>query len=183
MRSISYQELLDAEARAEARRRRPARLLLTFLAVFFALQYAWEMSRGGAIERLVIERATVAPAAWIIDRVWPEQAVRADGHRLVSPHGRLSVLNGCEGLETLFLLVAALMAYPFTWRTRLTGLVLGALLVHALNQGRLLLLWHTFRHDRTLFGLLHGTVLPLAMVAGCLLGFLWFAARHGARTA
>ena len=82
-----------------------------------------------------------------------------------------------------FLLVAAVLAYPFNWRTRLTGLVLGTLLVHALNQGRLLLLWHAFRHDRALFGLLHGTVLPLIMVAFCLLGFLWFAARHGTRPA
>lgn len=179
----SYDQLLAQEARAEARRRRPPRLLLIFLAVFFALQYAWEMSRGSPIERAVIDHATVAPAAWLIDSLWPGQGIRAEGHRLVSPHGRLNVLNGCEGLETLFLLVAAVLAYPFPWRARLAGLLLGTLLVYGLNQARLVLLWHAFQQDRALFGLLHGTVLPLAMVALCLLGFLWFVARHDPRPA
>jgi exosortase/archaeosortase family protein len=183
MGTISYQEFQDKEARAEAQRRRPLRLLVIFLAVFFALQYAWEMSRGSWLERLVIDRATVAPAAWLIDSLWPGQGVQADGHRLVSPQGRLSVLNGCEGLETLFLLVAAILAYPFAWRVRLVGLLLGTLMVYGLNQARLLLLWHAFVHDRALFGLLHGTVLPLVMVAVCLMGFLWFIARHDRRPA
>jgi exosortase/archaeosortase family protein len=183
MSTISYQELLDAEARAEARRRRPLRLLLIFLAAFLTLQYAWEMSRGSPIERAVIDHATVAPAAWLIDSLWPGQEIRAEGHRLVSPQGRLNVLNGCEGLETLFLLIAAVLAYPFPWRTRLIGSLLGTLLVYGLNQARLVLLWHAFQQDRALFGLLHGTVLPLAMVAVCLLGFLWFVARYDPRPA
>jgi len=181
--SISYPEMLEAEARAAARRRRPARMLAIFLAVFFALQYAWEMSRGTWLERVVIDHATVAPAAWLIDGLWPGQEVRAVGHRLISPQGRLNVLNGCEGLETLFLLVAAVLAYPFTWRARLLGLLLGTLLVYVLNQVRLVWLWHAFQQDRALFGLLHGTVLPLVMVAICLLGFLWFVARHDPRPA
>ncbi len=183
MATISYQELQEEEARAEARRRHPLRLLLIFLAAFFALQYAWEMSRGSPVERAVIDQATVAPAAWLIDTFWHGQEIHAEGHRLVSPQGRLNVLNGCEGLETLFLLIAAVLAYPFPWRVRLTGLLLGTLLVYSLNQARLVLLWHAFQQDRALFGLLHGTVLPLAMVAICLLGFLWFVARHDPRPA
>ncbi len=177
----SYQELLDAEARAQARRRSPLRLVLVFLAVFFSLQYAWEMSRGSLIERLVIDHATVAPAAWLIDAMWPQQAVRAEGHRLVSPEARLSVVNGCEGLETLFLLVAALLAYPFAWHVRLVGLLLGGVLVYTLNQGRVVLLWQVLLHERDWFGLLHGSVLPLAMVGACLLAFLWFIARFDTR--
>lgn len=183
MQNTSYQEILEEEARDEARRRRPLRLMLIFLTVFFALQYGWEMSRGTALERLAIDHATVTPAAWLIDSLWPGQEIRAEGHRLVSPHGRLNVLNGCEGLETLFLLVAAVLAYPFPWRACVSGLLLGTLLVYGLNQARLVLLWHAFQQDRALFGLLHGTVLPLTMVAVCLLGFLWFVARHEPRPA
>lgn len=173
-----YQELLDAEARAEADRRRPLRLLLIFLAVFFALQYGWEMSRGSALERLVIHDLTATPAAWLIDWIWPESGVLAVDHRLVSSQGRLNILNGCEGLETLFLLTAAFIAYPFRWPTRLLGLGLGTLLVFALNQGRIVALWYAFIHDRALFGVLHGVVLPLALVACCLVFFLAFLARH-----
>lgn len=178
MSDLSYSELLAAEARAAARRRHPLTLLALFLAAFFTLQYAWEMSRGSALERLVIDRLTVAPAAWVIDALWPEQQVDAQGHRLVSPQARLNVLNGCEGLETVFLLWAALLAYPLAWRARLAGMLLGTLLVYVLNQGRLVLLWHVFVHERERFGLMHGTLLPLAMVVLVLLAFLGFLARH-----
>ena len=183
MGSISYQELLDAEARAEAARRRPLRLLLLFLAVFFSMQYAWEMSRGTGLESLVIHDFTARPAAWIIDAIWPETGVEARAHRLVSPRGRLNILNGCEGLETLFLLSAAFLAYPFAWPARLLGLGLGVLLVFVLNQARIVALWHAFLHDRALFGVLHGTVLPLALVAVCLVFFMAFVARHDPRPA
>lgn len=183
MNTVSYRELIDAEARAEARRRRPLRLIVVFLAIFFSLQYAWEMSRGTPVERAIIDHATVAPAAWLIDSIWPEQGATAQGHRIVSPQGRLNVLNGCEGLETLFLLAAAFLAYPFAGKARLTGLALGLALVYGLNQARIVLLWQAFLHDKALFGVLHGTVLPLAMIAACLVFFLLFLAWHEPRSA
>lgn len=173
--------MLAAEAHVEVRRRRPLRLLLLFLATFLALQYGWEMSRGTALERFVIHDLTVKPAAWIIDGIWPQTGVQAQAHRLVAPAGRLNILNGCEGLETLFLLMAAFVAYPFAWRVRLLGMVLGVGVVFALNQVRIVMLWQVWSGDRTLFGLLHGTLLPLALIAVCLAFFLIFLARHDPR--
>lgn len=170
--------MIEAEARAEAGRRRLWRVLLIFLAVFFSLQYAWEMSRDTAIEQLFIDELTVRPAAWIIDRMWPSYQVRAEGHRLVAAAGRLNILNGCEGLETLFLLAAAFIAYPFSWRTRVLGLLGGTVLVFALNQTRIIALWYAFLHDRAWFGVLHGTVLPVLLVAACLVFFLAFLRRE-----
>ncbi len=181
MADLSYEAFLQSEAREQARRRHPVRLLLIFLAAFFTLQYAWEMSRDTAFEQLVIHDLTARPAAWLIEQIWPEHEVRASGHRLVSAKGRLNILNGCEGLETLFLLTAAFLAYPFGWGTRLLGMVLGTLLVFVLNQGRIITLWHAFMSDRALFGLLHGTVLPLVLVAVCLIYFLVFLSRSEPR--
>ncbi len=178
MADLSYEEFLQADAIAAARRRHPLRLLLLFLATFFILQYAWEMARGTGLEHFIIDDITVRPSAWIIDTLWPGSAVRAEGHRLVAPAGRLNVLNGCEGLETLFLLLAAFIAYPFGWRTRLLGMALGTGLVFVLNQARIVTLWAAFLNDKVLFGLLHGTILPLTLVAACLAYFLVFLSRH-----
>ncbi len=178
--ATSYQEFLQNEAMARSRRRHPSRLLAIFLLTFFALQYAWETSRGSELERMVIDRATVAPAAGLINLLWPGQGVTSRGHRIVSPDGRLNILNGCEGLETLFLLIAALAAYPFCWRARLLGLALALPLVFALNQVRIVALWHAFIHARSLFGVLHGVVLPMLMVAICLMCFLVFVERYAA---
>lgn len=180
MTKPSYDQILQAEARDAARRRRPLRLVLLFLASFLALQYAWEMSRGTALEGFVIHDLTVRPAAWIIDGLWPEFGVEARAHRLVAPAGRLNILNGCEGLETLFLLLAAFAAYPFAWRARLLGMALGVGLVFVLNQARIVLLWQVWLGERALFGLLHGTLLPLTLITACLAFFLFFLARHDA---
>lgn len=174
MPTLSYPELLEAEARAEARRRHPMRQIGIYLLLFSAMQYAWEMARGTGIEHLVIDHITVEPAAWLINLIWPGQNVLAQGHRLVSAHGNINVLNGCEGLETLFLLIAAFFAYPLAWRPRLLGIVLAIGLVFILNQARLAILWHAWISNPSLFGPLHGTVLPLAMIALSLLGFLAF---------
>ncbi|MDP2030719.1 MAG: archaeosortase/exosortase family protein [Thiobacillus sp.] len=177
MHPPSYIEFIEAESRAAAQRRQPLRVLLIFLAVFFALQYAWEMSRDSWVERLFIDELTVRPAAWMIDLLWPAFQVHAEGHRLAAAAGRLNILNGCEGMETLFLLAAAFIAYPFGWRTRVLGLGVGTVLVFALNQARIIVLWHAFLHDRTWFGVLHGTVLPVLLVASCLIFFLLFLRR------
>ena len=177
MHPPSYAEFIEAGTRADAQRRQPLRVLLIFLAVFFSLQYVWEMSRGSWLERLIIDQLTVRPAAWTIDLLWPAFQVHAEGHRLVAAEGRLNILNGCEGLEALFLLAAAFIAYPFAWRTRLLGLGAGTLLVFVLNQVRIIVLWHVFMHERSVFGVLHGTVLPVLLVAGCLIFFLLFLRR------
>ncbi len=181
MTDLSYQEFLQADIQAAARRRRPLRLLLLFLATFLSLQYGWEMSRGTALERVVIHDLTVRPAARLIDAIWPEVGVEAREHRLLAPAGRLNILNGCEGLEALFLLLAAFVAYPFAWHARLLGMALGIGLVFVLNQARIVLLWQVWTGERALFGLLHGTLLPLLLVAACLAYFLLFLARHDPR--
>ncbi len=175
----SYEEWQAQQARAEARRRHPIRLVLLFLAAFFALQSAWGLCRGTALERLVIDQGTVMPAAALIHSIWPSQGVVAYGHSLIAPAARLNIINGCEGLETLFLLVAAFLAHSFAWKPRLGGIALGLVLVYGLNQLRLVLLWQTWLTDRDLFGLLHGTLLPLALIAVCLLYFLAFLRRYG----
>lgn len=178
MTDQSYEEFLQSETRALARRRRPLRLVLVFLAAFLTMQYGWEASRGTVLERVIIHDLTVQPAAWVVGQLWPGDGVQAQAHRLVGSAGRLNVLNGCEGLETLFLLFAAFVAYPFSWRARLLGMLFGTILVFVLNQARIVLLWQAFTHDKAIFGLLHGTVLPLALVAGCLVFFLIYLSRN-----
>lgn len=164
----------SAQLMLSRRKLHTARILFIFLSVFFSLQYAWERSRDTALERLVIDRATVTPAAWWIARLWPDQTVSAQGHSLIAAHSRLNILNGCEGLETLLLLIAAFFSYPFSWRQRIVGISSGAMLIYVLNQARIVLLWYANQHSPQLFGLLHGTILPLALVAISFIFFLMF---------
>lgn len=156
------------------RSRQTLRSLVIFIAVFFAFQLAWEQCRDSAIETWVIDRATVQPAAWSINYLWPEQQTAAKKNSLIGSQGRLNILNGCEGLETLFLLIAAFLAYPLPWKTRLAGIGSSVLLIYVANQARIIFLWWAIRHYPSTFGLLHGTVLPLILIAIALLFFMAF---------
>ena len=177
MSQRSYEEWLQAEARSARNRRRPLVLASLFLLIFFTMRYLWEQAAGSIVERVVIHDIIVKPTSWVIQAIWPEQQVVAFAERLVSPLGRLNVLIGCDGLEMLFLLMAAFLAYPFAWRARLAGILLGAALVYALNVGRIVSLWHAWILHRDMFEWLHGTILPLALVACVFLFFLAFVFR------
>jgi exosortase family protein XrtM len=135
-----------------------------FLALFLALQAGYGSQRGGAVERAVIDLATVSTAAAIVNTLSPEIGVRAVGPRLAAEGGGLNILNGCEGTDVLFLLVAAMLVAPIAWRRRALGMLVGVPLVFVLNQVRVLVLFYAFRSDRELFELLHGAVAPLVLV-------------------
>lgn len=150
-------------------------LPLRFLLLYGGLQWLYQDARGGALERLLIDTLTVRPSAALIDWLTPGERVIADGHRLVSPWARLNVLNGCEGTETLLLLVAALLVFPARLRHKLQGLLGGSLLIYTLNQTRIVGLYYALRHDRDSFQLLHGVLAPTLIILAASLFFLVWA--------
>ena len=174
----SYQDLLDEEARAQQRKIHPLGRLLIFMVAFFALQWAWGQARGTAVERLVIDQATVRPAAFLVNVISPSTSAYADGSRLKAPGGGINILNGCEGTEVLFLLYAALLAAPLAWRARLLGAAVATLFVYVLNQARIVALFFAYRADAGLFDALHGTIAPLLLIAFSLLFFLYWMQRY-----
>jgi len=161
--------------------RQPRRLWVSamlFLGLFTLLQSGWHAARGTAIERFVIDQATVRTAAWLIESLAPGIGVQATGSRLRAPGGGINILNGCEGTEVFFLLASALLVSPIRWRARLTGLLAGGVLVFVLNQGRVLALFHAYRLDRELFDTLHGLVSPLLLIVATAAFFLIWLNHH-----
>jgi exosortase/archaeosortase family protein len=139
--------------------------VLAFLALFTGLTLAWANPSAAPLQAWVIERLTVQPAAWLFGLIDAGRGVEAAGARLTSPAGNVQVLPGCEGADLAFLLGSAMLFAPLAWRLRLLGLAVGAGLVFVLNQARVIALVLAAGHDRALFDMLHGTVLPLVLVA------------------
>lgn len=135
-----------------------------FVVLFAILQMAYTSLGSGQLERFVIEQVTVGGTALLLNWLDPASGVVAEGARLAAPGGGLHVRAGCEGTDVALLLGSALLVANLPWRERLLGLAAGLLLVVVLNQLRMLALFHAYRHHRHAFDLLHGTLLPLAMV-------------------
>lgn len=150
------------------------RLSIIFALIFFALHWGYQAARGTELESLVINELTVKPSVMLIHWLTPAEQVKANGSQLVSATTRLSVLNGCEGTETMFLIIAAILAYGCPWRHKLVGLLMGTALIYTLNQGRIVALFFALRQDQALFAALHGYIGPTLIIAlGCLFFMGW----------
>lgn len=149
-----------------------------FIAVFITLQSLYEVAKGTWIERLIIDHATVQMAAWVINAVDPTVGVQPVGPRLRAPGGGINILNGCEGTEAAFLMMAAMLVAPLPLRARLGGLLVGTLVVYALNQARVVALFYAFRNDKLVFDMLHGIVGPLLLIIAATVFFMVWLNRH-----
>lgn len=152
-----------------------------FLALFAFMQSLYSAARDTWVERLVIDQMTVKTAAWLIDTADPTIGVMPVGSRLRAPGGGINVLNGCEGIEVVFLIASAMLVAPLSWRKRLLGFLVGGLLVFALNQVRVLALFYAFRSDKALFDMLHGVVAPLLLILAVAAFFVVWLDRYGTR--
>jgi exosortase/archaeosortase family protein len=146
--------------------------VVIFLASFFVLQLGWTQARGTFLERWVIDYATVRTSVAVVNALTPQADAVALGASILSPGGGVTVRNGCEGTEVLFLLIAAILCYPFSWGMRLAGAVAGLLFVFVINQVRLVALFYAVRTDSPLFGPLHGVVAPLVLILCTLIFFV-----------
>jgi len=155
------------------------RFPLLFLALYLMLQWGYQSAPDWLVRDVVVENATVIPSALLIDTLWPDMAVQARGTRLVSPHGSINVLRGCEGTEALLLLFAAILAVGRQWRVVITGLLLGTLLIYVVNQLRIVALYWTVVYHRSAFELAHGYIAPLFVIGLATLFFIfWLRISH-----
>ena len=151
------------------------RFALLYIFSFSVIQYAYSLCRDGFVEHLVIDVATVYPSSAFINFIAPGERAIASGHRILSAQGSISILNGCEGTETLFLLIAAIIAFPASWSNKIKGALLGTMLVYCLNQVRIVALFFSAQENRKWFDILHGYIGPSLIIVLSSLFFLWWA--------
>jgi exosortase family protein XrtM len=138
------------------------------------LQYAYSSNRGGMVEHFTIDVATVQPSAALINFIAPQKHAVASGSHIHSLQVSISILNGCEGIETVFLLLAAIVAFQTSWRNKLKGMFLGTCLIYCLNQARIVMLFFAAQENRQWFNMLHAYIAPSLIVVLSGLFFLWW---------
>jgi exosortase family protein XrtM len=157
------------------------RFAVTFLAVFLTLSFGFEVVRDGPVGGILIDVAVLGPAVEVLNTFLTEEHVRLVNRILLSPGAQLHILRGCEGVEMLFLVAAAVLAYPATVRRRLVGVLAGLSVCWIVSVVRVVWLYCTLRFAPGVWEPVHGVVAPLLSVAAAGLYFLvWSAAgrRH-----
>lgn len=147
-----------------------------FFLVFLGFQWLWLDVREGMVGHVVIDQLTVVPAVALIHFFTPDVNVQAHGTHIAAVGGGINVIFGCEGVEMMALLIAAMLVAPLTWRAKAVGLLIGLPYLYLLNQARLLTMFYAVRTDRAWFDLLHGTLAPIALIVMTVLFFAgWLA--------
>jgi exosortase H (IPTLxxWG-CTERM-specific) len=103
-----------------------------------------------------------------------EGGVTTQGTVMLSSRFALDVRNGCNGVEATILLVAAILAFPATLRSRIIGLVVASIAIELLNIVRLSSLFWLGEHYRKVFDLFHVAVWQsLIILAAISMFVLW----------
>jgi len=102
------------------------------------------------------------------------QGVRMDGTIIRSPRFAVNIRNGCNGVEAMLIFLAAVLAFPAPWRSRLAGLALGILAIQIVNLIRVVALFLTGVYFPKLFDTSHTVIWQtIVILSGVLLWIYW----------
>jgi exosortase H (IPTLxxWG-CTERM-specific) len=102
------------------------------------------------------------------------QDVRMEGTVIRSPRFAVNIRNGCNGVETLLIFLAAVLAFPAPWKARLAGLALGAVAIQLVNLVRVVALFLTGAYFPSFFDSSHTVIWQTLVIAfGVLLWVFW----------
>lgn len=108
----------------------------------------------------------------------------ANGTMVVSPRYQVDIRHGCDAIEPSALFVAAVLAFPARFMLKIPGLLFGTVVLSIINLFRIVTLFYTGIHFRSLFEFMHEDVwqslfVLLALVLWVL--WAWWATRTSAQ--
>jgi exosortase H (IPTLxxWG-CTERM-specific) len=152
--------------------RREVRFLVLFMLLLaggFTL-----LSVNAVNDHFVVPFTTVVAktSGWMLNLIG--QDVNMSGTRIFGKKFAVDIKNGCNGLETIVIFVAAVLAFPAPWRARLTGLLLGLVAIQIVNLVRIVALFLTGSYLPSWFDNSHTVVWQTIVIAfGVLLWMFW----------
>jgi exosortase/archaeosortase family protein len=110
-----------------------------------------------------------------------QMSVRVAGVTLIGPGSSVNVGQGCDAIDVVSIIIAAGIATPAGLIRKISFLVVGVVIVLALNIARLLTLLYAAAVSYTFMEILHVYVWPVILLFACLgLWYYWFEARAAA---
>jgi len=100
---------------------------------------------------------------------------------IAAPCFSVDIQNGCNGLETTFFLVAAVLAFPASWRQRVMATVIGTILIQMVNLIRVASLYLVGCHRPQWFASFHLAIWQTIVFATAVLFFAGWSRRAVAR--
>ena len=157
------------------------RFLVLFLAIYSLLYLGYMKLPDSVLREVVYPLGIGQVCALSINLVAPDEAVRVEGNLVGSSRAALEIVRGCDGIGTLLLVAAAVLAFPASAAKKAMGLMLGFVVVYVINIVRISGLYFVAAHRPDWFLPVHTYFAPTLIIVLCCVFFvLW--ASHVART-
>ncbi|MFQ5493970.1 MAG: exosortase H [Phycisphaerae bacterium] len=114
-----------------------------------------------------------ARASAVILNLFGENAKTRDTS-VTSPRYSVNIQHGCDAIQPSGLFLAAVLAFPATFRSKLPGLVVGTLVLALINLVRIVTLFYTGIYRPRWFEIMHIDVWqPIFILLSLVLWILW----------
>lgn len=149
--------------------------LLKFFGVLIALYFvvAWNPVNDHVI--VPATEGITAAAGGILHVVG--QNVSVHGTQISSSRFAVNVNNGCNGIEAMLILLAAIGTFPAPLRARAIGLGIGAVIVQLLNEIRIVSLYLIGAYRPAMFQVFHTAVWQVVVILAAIVFFLQWSSR------
>jgi exosortase H (IPTLxxWG-CTERM-specific) len=102
------------------------------------------------------------------------QNVKMSGVQIRNESFGVSIRNGCNGVETMIIFLAAVFAFPAPWKARFLGLAIGIVAIQAVNLVRVVALFLTGAYFPKFFDSSHTVIWQtIVILFGVLLWIFW----------
>ena len=102
------------------------------------------------------------------------QDIRMHGTAISNRRFGVNIKNGCNGLETMVIFLAAVLAFPASWKARFAGLIFGAITIQGINLVRVVALFLTGAYYPKFFDSSHTVVWQtIVILFGVVMWILW----------
>ena len=150
--------------------------MVRFVVVFIALiSVLFGLEMLNSVQDTVVQPFTSAIArvsAWFVQPF--DDAVISSG-RVLRHAGNgfaVSIESGCNGVEAMIVLFAAIIAFPGGWYHRLLALMVGFVAVQAMNILRIISLFYLGQWNLDVFTWMHLYLWPVLIMLDVLIVFL-----------
>lgn len=86
----------------------------------------------------------------------------------------VSIEAGCNGVEATIVLIAAVMAFPAPWKTRLAAILLGFIAIQSVNILRIISLFYLGNWNLEIFTWVHLYLWPVLIMLDVLVVFILY---------
>lgn len=159
------------------------RFFIVFILILMVLFFG-ELSLPIQTQIIMPFTETIAKiSAWLVQRF--DDKVIFRGVEIINTETgfAVSIQAGCNGIEAALTLIAAMLAFPASWRAKLIGIIIGFISVQLLNIIRIISLFYLGQWNLEIFNWAHLYIWQALIMLDVLVVFLiWLNAMPLAKT-